>query len=440
MFIPKHYEIKQNRNKMKTLYININNEQVQSTEEFEVLNYDLTDGFLFTLGEKIANGAKVNEQDLVKDFNTENCKDEFQQIMKQWDKLKEKLFSETPHGDFEIILPERYVHWLRYNNKEGYRNIFESRFAGSRPAVVTIDIGEFYEEYISEDLLRKIFRKISDGQINQITFNDKHITRKSMLVRYIKERFDIGFVRWNNEYIPKDIESPDNYKFSPITGNEIVNQLKACQNEECPDFGKYILTPEAKFCPRCGLCLKCADNVNSSCDFECPNISSFLSIEGVVLGKTLISEIPNYIEEKDFPYAMRNDILFKATDKASQINLYFFMVKDFNGCEVPWPKEWEKIRFFRWMSYKDVKAYFSSMIIEVVRSPQLRSYNDELYFDAILKIISHDNSIALMIEFSRHGNNNPASKNTIDSIAVSSNNQFGTLSEPLGTVIKTWEE
>ena len=47
-------------------------------------------------------------------------------------------------------------------------------------------------------------------------------------------------------------EHPDGYRFCPETGLEIVPQFKACTNEDCPDYGKYILPLEAKFCPRCG--------------------------------------------------------------------------------------------------------------------------------------------------------------------------------------------
>lgn len=47
-------------------------------------------------------------------------------------------------------------------------------------------------------------------------------------------------------------EHPDNFMFCPITGAKLEPQKKACTNEECCDFGKYILPPEANFCPRCG--------------------------------------------------------------------------------------------------------------------------------------------------------------------------------------------
>lgn len=49
-------------------------------------------------------------------------------------------------------------------------------------------------------------------------------------------------------------EHPADYKFCPVTGKEmyIHDGLKACLRPDCPDYGKYILPKEAKYCPRCG--------------------------------------------------------------------------------------------------------------------------------------------------------------------------------------------
>ena len=69
---------------MKTLYININNEQIQSNEELEVLKHDLDNDFFFYLGEKIANGCNVeNENALVASFNTPDTEDGYKQIITQ---------------------------------------------------------------------------------------------------------------------------------------------------------------------------------------------------------------------------------------------------------------------------------------------------------------------------------------------------------------------
>ena len=46
-------------------------------------------------------------------------------------------------------------------------------------------------------------------------------------------------------------DNPDSAKFCQECGNKL-EFLKACSNEECPDYGKAILPQEAKFCPRCG--------------------------------------------------------------------------------------------------------------------------------------------------------------------------------------------
>ncbi len=49
-----------------------------------------------------------------------------------------------------------------------------------------------------------------------------------------------------------NFENSDNAKFCQECGLKLEPQLKACTNEECCDYGKCILPPEANFCPRCG--------------------------------------------------------------------------------------------------------------------------------------------------------------------------------------------
>lgn len=50
-------------------------------------------------------------------------------------------------------------------------------------------------------------------------------------------------------------EHPDNFQFCPVTGKKIAPQFKACTNEQCPDYGKYILPLDSRFCPSCGKAL-----------------------------------------------------------------------------------------------------------------------------------------------------------------------------------------
>lgn len=44
-------------------------------------------------------------------------------------------------------------------------------------------------------------------------------------------------------------EHSDNARFCENTGRPLG---QACSNPDCPEYGKYILPAEAKFCPRCG--------------------------------------------------------------------------------------------------------------------------------------------------------------------------------------------
>ena len=54
-------------------------------------------------------------------------------------------------------------------------------------------------------------------------------------------------------------DHPDEFKYCPCTGKEIKSQFKACTNESCRDYGKYILPLEARFCAECGSPIKGKD-------------------------------------------------------------------------------------------------------------------------------------------------------------------------------------
>ena len=199
---------------MKTLYININNEQIQSNDELEVLKHDLDSDFFFYLGEKIAQGCKVeNENALITDFNTQGNEEGYKQIIDQWNELKNILFSEECKGEFDFTLPNGYIHWLRYNEK--YNSIYERNFSHGEPTIITIDLEELSEDSV-EDLQRKILRKLQRDdlyrEIDEIVFNDDAVTRKSSTVRTIKEKYEgIGFKsykKWLQDNDEKPHTSP----------------------------------------------------------------------------------------------------------------------------------------------------------------------------------------------------------------------------------------
>lgn len=219
---------------MKTLYININNEQIQSNEELEVLKHDLDSDFFFYLGEKIAKNCKVeNENALITDFNTQDNEEDYKQIIAQWNELKNILFSEECEGKFELTLPSGFTHWLRYNEK--YNTVYDRNFSHGEQAVITIDLEELHEDSV-EDLQRKIIRKLQRDdlyfEIDEIVFNDEAVTRKSPIARAIKEKYDgIGFKtykKWLQENEEKPHTSPqvcEKCKKNPCECNIEENDL-----------------------------------------------------------------------------------------------------------------------------------------------------------------------------------------------------------------------
>ena len=180
----------------KTLYVNINNEQIQSNKELEILKHDLDSDFFFYLGEKIAKDCKVeNENALITDFNTKDNEEDYKQIITQWNEIKTILFSEECEGKIEFTLPNGYIHWLCYSEK--YNHVYDKNFSHGESAVITIDLEDLYEDSI-EDLQRKILRKLQRDEfyleIDEIVFNDDAINRKSPIVRTVKDKYDgIGF-------------------------------------------------------------------------------------------------------------------------------------------------------------------------------------------------------------------------------------------------------
>ena len=212
---------------MKSLYININNEQIQSNEELEVLNYDLDSDFFFYLGEKVAKGCKVeNENALITDFNTQDNEEDYKQIIAQWNELKNILFSEECEGKFELTLPSGFTHWLRYNEK--YNTVYDRNFSHGEQAVITIDLEELHEDSV-EDLQRKIIRKLqrddSYFEIDEIVFNDEAVTRKSPIVCAIKEKYNgIGFKSYKKGFCKG--------KLTPRNGEEIIKECTRNENGE----------------------------------------------------------------------------------------------------------------------------------------------------------------------------------------------------------------
>ena len=96
-------------------------------------------------------------------------------------------------------------------------------------------------------------------------------------------------------------EHPDNFQFCPVTGQRIAPQFKACTNEQCSDFGKYILPLESKFCPSCGQPLEEQTTESKErLEFTINGVSfTMILVEhgNFMMGATQEQEYPNYDEE-----------------------------------------------------------------------------------------------------------------------------------------------
>ena len=344
---------------MKTLYVNINNEKIQSNEELEVLEHDLDSDFFFSLGEKIAKGCKVeNENALITDFNTKDNEEDYQQIIAQWNKLKSILFSEGCAGNFEFTLPNGYIHWLKCHPQ--YVSVYDRNFSHGEPAVITIDLEELYEDSI-EYLQRKILCKLQHDdlylEIDVIVFNDDAVTRKSQLVCTIKEKYKgVGFKaykKWLQE------------------------------NEDKPHT-----TPQ--------VCKKCGKN---PCECNTNPISSdnFFPYKGFTLGETLMKEFGDdlFDDSSIIHYDLDNGVTLLGATKGD--TFIAAGVDSTISSNNKLPKEWSNLLGCRFgvfrekcrraLSEKDFKIILDEDAEIVVASPS-KKYRIHLAFDVTSKFVA----------------------------------------------------
>ena len=204
---------------MKTLYLNINGEDVQSTDSMIVIGDErdaIIDSFYIALGEEITAGSHVrgiNHKAIVTDF-AKDKPDMFEAILSQWEEVKEILLSDDPTGEYTISLPPEFLHWLRYNSNPAYAEVYEKKFVGQNEAKVVLDIDSLYKDSLAT-IRRKVFRfweSDNDSKdIEEFVVNDECANGKSKLVRELREKLDIAFIRFDKSTIF------DNYSFDTIS-------------------------------------------------------------------------------------------------------------------------------------------------------------------------------------------------------------------------------
>lgn len=197
---------------MKTLYININGEDVRNTENIIVIGRPedaIVNKFYFELGKEIVKGVvasgigEVKKKNLVTDFESSN-KDAFVSIMKQWEIVKQILLGENPTGTQTITLPAEYLHWLKYHSNPIYNEIAQS--LAQRGNVVEISIEKIYRNAIGI-LVNNIDTSLEYGQF---MVNDNLVDDDSAISKAIFQKINgIVFAPYDEKFeIPKQAIMP----------------------------------------------------------------------------------------------------------------------------------------------------------------------------------------------------------------------------------------
>ena len=175
---------------MKTLYINIDGENIQSNADLIVVGRPedaLINAFYYELGNEILNGvssvAKISKRDLVLEFKNHD-KDCFDKILDQWAALKKIVLGPNPSGQFDVELPDDYVKWLKDKSDRVYRTIAMSLV--NRGRKVNISIDNIYEAI---ELLLDSIDPDDCSDCEQFVINDELITKESRIVIDMQESF-----------------------------------------------------------------------------------------------------------------------------------------------------------------------------------------------------------------------------------------------------------
>lgn len=199
---------------MKTLYFNINGENIQSTDDLIVVGSPkdaIINKFYFELGNEIVRGvtatgiSKVGKKSLVTDFA--DYEEAFEKILDQWEQVKLVLLGPNPIGIKKITLPEEYINWLKDNRNPVYAEIATSLY--KRDCIVEINIGNFYRDHIG-----KLANSIDSKDYGSFVVNDTIVDNNSAILVKIREKIgeNVPFVpyeEWLDDNLDKGVNSDD---------------------------------------------------------------------------------------------------------------------------------------------------------------------------------------------------------------------------------------
>ena len=228
---------------MSTLYININGENLQSTENITVVGKPedaIIDKFFYELAKGIVDGVtapgigKAKSKILVTDFEANNEK-AFAKIMEQWDLVKQQLLGKNPVGTHKVTLPQEYVDWL-YNHGDDVYNKIAPNLAG-RGNVVEISIERIYTNAIGQLVRKNDFKKYS-----QLVVNDEFVDDDSKISKDIRERVGdsqlpfMSYIEWKEKYEVKGKEIDDINEFEQKTDDNRSQEQTSGRCDEIQSF------------------------------------------------------------------------------------------------------------------------------------------------------------------------------------------------------------
>ena len=220
---------------MKTLYININGENIQSTENIIVVGRPedaIINKFFFELGKEILKGvvasgvASIKKKSIVTDFKAHDEKS-YNLIIEQWDTLKQELLGEKPLGTRTVKLPDEYISWLQNSSQPAYAEIAKSLY--KRGGSVEVNLEKIYNRAIEI-----ILCNIEQYKYKQFVVNDNSVTDDSAITKAITKKFEgivfIPLEEWSSKDETIEI-SPVEQEQLPKEIKELLKGLKLAYNE-----------------------------------------------------------------------------------------------------------------------------------------------------------------------------------------------------------------
>ena len=213
-------------------------------------------------------------------------------------------------------------------------------------------------------------------------------------------------------------EHPEEFLFCPKTDKKIVS-LKACPNLMCTEYGKHVLPMDYVFCPICGFKLeeqppvrdeKTEDIIGDECFEYEDDLHKFFPVAGITLGESIFDEV-----KLPGQYNI-SGLLTGSTDNT-------VTAIDLDHVD-PMFSEWEDMGFNWGLSYADWKDLFFKMGFSVKEQKKefqkTKKKNHKEYSYAKFRATSSDCSIQFVLEFYGELGCDSTSKNTLDSILVTS--------------------